>query len=342
MENSPRKILIIQTAFLGDVVLTTPLVKAVRENFPQSFISVLLIPQTSEVFKNNAHINQLILYDKKGKQKGIGNFLKLVDFVRKEEFDLAILPHRSLHSAFLAYLSKIPRRIGFHSASGSFLYTDEVTYRTNLHEIDRNLSLLSPLGCSRRNIKLQLFPAEEDFAWADEFLNQSGVDKNKKLAAIFPSSAWATKRWTIEGFADVAERLIQEANAEVLLLGSNKDEKLLLKISSIMREKPIIPIGKTNLLRSLALVSKCSVVLSNDSAPVHMSVALGKPVVVIFGSTLPEFGFAPYGEHHTIIQKNIYCRPCGIHGKKVCPEIHFKCMKDISPDETFQAVKKYL
>ena len=342
MKNNPKKILIIQTAFLGDVILTTPLVKVVRENFPQSFISILLIPQTSEAFKNNPHINQLIFYDKKEKQKGIGDFLKLVSFIQKEKFDLAIIPHRSLRSALLAYLSKIPQRIGFHTASGSFLYTNEVTYKTNLHEIDRNLSLLFPLGYSIRNIKPQLFPIEEDFAWADKFLNQSGADKNKKLVGIFPSSVWTTKRWTMEGFASVADKLIQEAKVEVLFLGSSKDEKLLLKISSMMRLKPIIPIGKTSLLKSAALVSKCSAVLSNDSAPVHIAIAMEKPVVAVFGSTLPEFGFAPYGESHTIIQKSVYCRPCGIHGKKICPEIHFGCMKGTSPDEVFQAIKKYL
>ena len=153
MKNNPEKILVIQTAFLGDVILTTPLVKALREIYPQSFISVLLIPQTAEVFKNNPHINQLILYDKKGKQRGVKSFFKLVKFLKRQNFDLAIIPHRSLRSALLAYLSKIPQRIGFHTSGGSFLYTDEVTYKTDIHEIDRNLSLLSPLGHNINNIK---------------------------------------------------------------------------------------------------------------------------------------------------------------------------------------------
>ena len=106
MKNNPEKILIIQTAFLGDVILTTPLVKAVRELYPQAFISILLIPQTADVFKNNPYINQLIFYDKKGKQKGIKSFSKLVRFIKKERFDLAILPHRSLRSGLLTWFSK--------------------------------------------------------------------------------------------------------------------------------------------------------------------------------------------------------------------------------------------
>jgi len=342
MKNKPKKILIIQTAFLGDVILTTPLVKATRELYPQAFISILLVPQTAEVFENNPGINQIILYDKKGKQKGIRSFFRLIRFLEKEKFDLALLPHRSLRSALLAYLSGIPQRIGFHTSSSSFLYTSEVTYRSGLHEIDRVLSLLTPLGHNVHNIKPELFPKDEDLIWADRFLNECGIDKNKKIVGIAPSSVWATKRWPLERYACVAERLTNGSNVEVLLLGSNTDERLLLKISSLMNRKPIIPIGQSILLKSVALMSRCSVVLSNDSAPVHMATALEKPTVAIFGPTLPEFGFAPYGEGHTVIQRELYCRPCGIHGRKSCPEIHFRCMRDISPDEVFQAVKKYL
>ncbi|MCJ7508921.1 MAG: lipopolysaccharide heptosyltransferase II [candidate division Zixibacteria bacterium] len=342
MKNNPQKILIIQTAFLGDVILTTPLVKAVRELYPQAFISILLIPQTAEVFESNPRINQIILYDKKGKQKGVKDFFKLVKFIQKEKFDLALLPHRSFRSALLAYLSAIPQRIGFYTSPGSFLYTSEVTYRSNLHEIERVLSLLSPLGHDVHNIKPELFPKDEDLIWADKFLNECGIDKSKKIVGIAPSSVWATKRWMPEGYAYVGDRLISESNIEVLLLGSRADENLLLKISSLMNKKPVIPIGKLTLLKSAALIFRCSAVLSNDSAPVHMAVASGKPVVAIFGSTLPEFGFYPYGEGHTIIQKELYCRPCGIHGRKSCPEIHFRCMREISPDEVVQAVKKYL
>lgn len=342
MKSDHKKILVIQTAFLGDVILTTPLMKALRDLYPQSSTSILLIPQTAAVFENNPFVSQIIPYDKKEKEKGVDSFFRLIGFLGKEQFNFAIIPHRSLRSALLAYLARIPQRIGFHTSPGSFLYTHEVTYKTGLHEIDRILSLLSPLGHNIQGLMPQLFPSQEDLAWADNFLSQSGANKDKKIVGVAPSSVWATKRWLPEGFAYVADRLIAESNCEVLLLGSSQDEKLLLKISSAMKQKPVIPIGRFGLSKSAALISRCSVILSNDSAPAHVGTALGKPIVAIFGPTLPEFGFAPYGENHTIIQKDIYCRPCGIHGRKFCPEVHFRCMRGISGEEVLQAVREHL
>jgi heptosyltransferase-2 len=382
-----NRILIIQTAFLGDVILCTPLIKAVRKLFPHSFISFLLISETKNILENNPHLNDIIVYDKRGKNKGLKNFFRMVEKVKKENFDLAIIPHRYLRSALLAYLAKIPQRIGFDKSSGSFLFTQKVTYQNDSHEVERNLSLLKPFSSDlpRRREEIgvpvshpislpqgerglpkfppplmgggkgegdyvnllnspatdkapELFPSPQDFSYAQKLLQDSGAKDGDKIVGIAPGSIWATKRWLPERFAEVSDLLIKKVGAKVIFLGSKGDEKLCLEIANLMKEAPIILAGKTNILQSAAIISRCRVILSNDSAPVHIASAMKKPVVAIFGSTIPEFGFGPYGESSIIIGKKIECRPCGIHGKNKCPKKHFKCMTEITTKEVFEAL----
>jgi heptosyltransferase-2 len=333
-----KKILIIQTAFLGDVVLCTPLIKATRKLFPNSFISFLLIPQTENVLENNPHLNDIIVYDKRGKDRGFKNFLKMVKNVKVRNFDLAIIPHRYLRSALLAYLAKIPQRIGFDKGIDSFLFTQKVTYKNKWHEVERNLSLLNYFNDETLDKAPELFPSPQDFSYVQELLQGSGIEASDKMVVIAPGSIWMTKRWLPERFAEVSDLLIKEAGTKVIFLGSKDDEKLCIEIANLMKGKPIILAGKTSILQSAAIISQCKVILSNDSAPVHMASAMNKPVVAIFGSTIPEFGFAPYGESHIIIEKKMECRPCGIHGKNKCPKKHFKCMTEITTQEVFEAL----
>lgn len=332
------RILIIQTAFLGDVILCTPLIRAARELFPNSFISFLLIPETRNVLENNPHLNEILVYDKRGEEKGLKNFVKQVRRIKKKEFDLAIIPHRHIRSALLAYLAKIPQRIGFDKSAGSFFFTRKVRYQDNLHEVGRNLCLLNDFSHDLSNKTPELFPSSEDFSYASQLLYDAGIKDDDKMVGIAPGSVWATKRWLPERFAQVSDLLIKEAGSKVVFLGSKQDEKLCLEIANLMEEEPVILAGKANILQSAAVISKCKVILSNDSAPVHIASAMKKPVVAIFGSTVPEFGFAPYGEGNIVIEKKIECRPCGIHGKNKCPKKHFKCMTEITTQEVFEAL----
>lgn len=346
MEKHPspmEKILIVQTAFLGDVILTTPLLKAAKKLHPQSLLSFILIPQTREVLAHNPLVAEIILYDKRKKEKAFTNFLSLVREIRSKGFTKAIIPHRSLRSASLCYLAKIPQRIGFDKSAGSFLFTRRVKYQTGLHEIERNLSLLGDFPSNHRQDFLpELFPVEDDFAKAEQLLENNGLDTGDTLVAMAPGSVWATKRWLPQRFAQVADLLIKGAKARIVFVGSNEDEKLCHHISKMMEGKSIIAAGRMSFLQSAALISKCDVILSNDSAPVHMAVAMGTPVVEIYGSTVPEFGFAPRGDKNVIIQKSLYCRPCGIHGKNKCPEKHFRCMNEITTQEVFKAVRSVI
>ncbi len=331
-----KRILIIQTAFLGDVILCTPLIKALRELFPNSFISFLLIPETEKILENNPHLNEILVYDKR-KKKGLKNFLQILSRIRERRFDLAVIPHRSLRSALLACFSKIPQRIGFDKSTGSFLFTHKIVYPLNVHEVDRNLSLLSSFNAHLGGTSPELFPSSQDFSYAHKLLRDSDIREEDKIVGVAPGSVWATKRWLPERFAEVSDLLL-EKEAKVVFLGAEDDRKLCEKIADLMKAKPTILAGRTDILQSAALISFCQVILSNDSAPVHIASAMKRPVVAIFGSTTPKFGFAPYGVDYHILQKKMDCRPCGIHGRGKCPQKHFRCMKDITTEEVFQVV----
>ena len=334
---APKRILIIQTAFLGDVILSTPLIKALRELFPDSFISYLLIPETKKVLDNNPYLNEILVYDKRSK-KGPIYFFRMVGKIREREFDLAVVPHRSFRSALLSYLSNIPKRIGFDNSAGSFLFTHKVHYVKNIHEIERNLLLLSDFDYHPINVNAELFPSSDDYSYAHKLLHDSDIQEDEKIVGIAPGSVWATKRWLPERFAEVADLLQQKAGVKVIFLGSEEDRKLCKEITAQMETPSLILAGKTDILQSAAIISFCRVILSNDSAPVHIASAMKRPVVAIFGSTIPEFGFAPYGEGHLLLQKKMECRPCGIHGKQKCPQKHFNCMREITTKEVYEAV----
>ncbi len=337
---NPQKILIIQTAFLGDVVLSTPLIKAVKRKYPHSKIFFLLIPQTKGLLQNNPHLDGIIVYDKKDKEKGVSSFLALARKIRASGFDLALIPHRSFRSALLAYLARIPQRTGFDKSSGAFLFTKKIKYIQNQSEAKRNLSLLETDMPPENDCLPELFPSEDDFKYIEELFISWDVKKEDKIVGIAPGSVWNTKRWLPERFGEVAESLIEKLGVKVIFTGGKEDEKLCLEIASNMKSKPLIAAGKTSPLQSAALISRCHVILSNDTAPMHIAVAMRVPVVAIFGSTIPEFGFAPTGKNDLVIQKELYCRPCGIHGRKNCPEKHFRCMKEITAAEVFEGVAK--
>ncbi|MCI0532121.1 MAG: lipopolysaccharide heptosyltransferase II [candidate division Zixibacteria bacterium] len=336
---SYKKILVIQTAFPGDLILTTPLLTAVKNYYPESSLAVLVTPQTQELLGNNPHLNQVIVYDKK--RGGAGEFLSVVRKLKAEKFDLALTPHRSFRSALLAHLS-CPKRVGFDTSAGSFLFTNIIKYQNDKHEIERNLSLLNFTGLNPEAGRPEIYPAPEDFTRTEVWLKRYGMSFDNEIVCIAPGSIWATKRWLPEGFAQVADWLAMTGRHKVVLIGSTSDAELAEEISTRSSSRPANACGKLSWLESAALISKSKAVLSNDSAPMHLAVAMKTPVVAIFGSTVPEFGFYPFGKRNQIVQKELYCRPCGIHGKKRCPEGHFRCMSEISADEVCQALSKIL
>lgn len=334
-----KKILIIQTAFIGDVVLALPLLQVLRRKLPNAEIDFMLIPKTAELLKNHPDVNEVIVFDKKNKDRGLSGIFKLAKKVALKRYDVVFILQRHFRSALIPFLAKIKIRVGFNKSAFKFLYTHIVKYE-KIHEIERNLSLLKPFGIETSRKELpNLYPSDDEKLYVDQLL--SGV--NSKIISIAPGSVWETKRWLKEKFAELA-KLLSDDGFVIALVGGVEDFKLCEEIKTMSDAKNVINFcGKLSLLQTAELIRRSVLLVSNDSAPMHISVAMRTPVVAIFGSTVPEFGFYPYGEKDRVVQvENLYCRPCGTHGRKKCPEGHFKCMKLIDSERVYLEVKSLI
>ena len=339
-----NKILVVQTAFAGDVVLTLPLVQVLKKYYPSAAIDILVIPRVADLLTNHPAINEVLIFDKQGKDSGIAGFLRQVKIVRGKKYDIAFVPHRSLRSAVLVRLAGIKRRIGFDKSSGRFLYTDVVHYQNTIHEINRNLLLLVKIGIETNHREYpKLYPSFHDRKRIGLFLSDHGIQHANSLIGVAPGSVWNTKRWLKERFIELVRKLTTY-DYRVVLIGGKDDESLCCEIRDAILSKHVYSAaGKLTLLQSAELIQRCKILISNDSAPMHLAVAVGTRVVAIFGATAPEFGFAPYGENDIVVEtKGLSCRPCSIHGGDKCPTGTFDCMKRISSDDVLKKVLQLL
>ncbi len=333
-----KSVLIVHSAFPGDIVLCTPLLRAVRKSMPQAKVGFLATPTSANLLETSPYLDQLIVYDKRGAEKGLGSLLRLIRRLRQQRFELALLPHRSLRSAILAWAAGIGVRIGFSQAAGAFLYTHRVPYRRTWHEVERNLALLQAAGGRADGLQPEVFPDSADCARVDELLKEA--DAKGPLLGLAPGSIWPTKRWTSAGFAEVGSMAIRTLGATVVIIGGPEDRALAAQVCAAMDHQAIDATGRLTLRQSAELIRRCRVLVCNDSAPLHLGVAMRTHVVAIFGPTVTEFGFAPLGEGHAVVERALPCRPCGIHGGRSCPIGTHECMTGISAAEVFRAVRK--
>ncbi len=329
------KILVIQTAFIGDAILVEPLVRKTAESFPQAKIDVLVIPAAAELFAHHPHVDRVIAYDKRGRERGVAGFLNLLGRLRARDYDLALVPHRSFRSALLARLSRIPLRIGFDRSAAPVLLTDRVHYVRDRHEILRNLSLLQPLGISAGFFRPELYLQDDEREKAARL-----VPGAERIIALAPGSVWATKRWPVAAFARLKEKILAEPDSAVVLIGGGEDKPLCREIAAGDNPRVIDLCGKLSLRESCAVLERCSALVTNDSAPTHLGLAANTRVITLFGATVPEFGFYPHGEGNRSVEPPIAldCRPCGIHGGNTCPRKTFDCMRSITPQQVWEQI----
>jgi heptosyltransferase II len=337
--SDPRRILVLHTAFPGDIVLTVPLLETIHARYPAAFISTVVAPGAAGLLQHHPAIHELIVYDKRGTQRGASGILNLAARLRRNRFDLAIVPHRSLRSAVIPWLARIPRRIGFSTSAGRVLYTDVVEYVRGIQEIDRNLRLLAPLGIAASpGLLPTLHPDAADRAVVDRILEEwsrrSGPRLPAGMVALAPGSVWETKRWPAGHYATLGRQLIDNG-LSVVLIGGGEDKGLADAVAADIRDPAVLnAAGSLTLLQSAELIRRCLLLVSNDSAPVHIGVAMRTPVIAIFGPTVPAFGFAPRGPRDEVVQREgLSCRPCSIHGSRSCPIKTFVCMKEILPGD---------
>jgi heptosyltransferase-2 len=313
--NSPT--LVIQTAFLGDVILSTPLLSALAEQHGP--VDVVTTPLAAPLLETHPAVRQVFPYDKRQADRGWHGLKTLANSLQKQQYGRAYLPHRSLRTAALALLARIPSRIGY-GGSWSFLYTEARTKPRTGHETDRLLALANEASGVYRP---QLRPTPEDERVAAGLIDGDFV-------ALAPGSIWGSKRWPY--YAELAAQLA--AKTAVVVVGGVEDKGLGDDIVQAVRPsgRPAInACGKLTLRQSAALIGRAALLVTNDSAPLHLATAMGTPVVALFGPTVTEFGFGPLRAGDVALSVDeLRCRPCSPHGPPQCPLGHHRCMRDLT------------
>ena len=320
--------LVIQTSFIGDTVLTTPLIERLAG---KSEVDVVVTPTSAPLLANNRAIRDVIVYDKRGADRGIAGFVRLARRLRERRYTTAYLAQGSMRSAALVLAAGIGQRVGFETSAGRRLYTERVPYIENDHHAARLLRLS---GMNDASLRPRLYPGAAERGSVDALLERAG-GSDTPLVALAPGSVWATKRWPY--FAELAKEL----GARVVIIGSDADRPLATQIVDGVGARAINATGQLSLLASAELIGRASVLVTNDSAPLHLASAMQTPTVAIFGPTVPEFGFGPLAPRSIVLgHKSLACRPCDRHGPQRCPLGHWRCMREITPRQVAAAVQE--
>ena len=342
--------IIFQTAFIGDIILCTSLVQSIKDLDPDAVIIFITTPIGESLLQNNQKIDKIIVYDKRFKQSGLKGILNIAKDIKKivrEEESVYISPHRFARASILGFLVGSGVRIGFESSTLSFFYKKVVPYKFGIHEIERNFELLSAVfGEKLYSInpkRPELFPRESDFVRIKSLLNDKFGSYD--VVSIAPGSVWQTKRWPLEYYEKLIA-LLSDYGIRTILIGGENDKAISERLAGkdVRTSDMVLNLaGKLTLLESAAAVSLSNAIVTNDSAPLHIASAMNIPSIAIFGSTTPYLGFGPLAESSIILEnKNLNCRPCGLHGSKSCKEGHLNCMMEIYPETVFDEVVNIL
>jgi heptosyltransferase II len=337
---SSQKILVIQTAFLGDAVLTLPMIQQLKLRNENSKISVLCIPSTKDLFGNSKAINEIIVYDKRKTDKSFSSFLRLIFKIRNTNFDLVYSPHRSMRSTLISFFSGAKETFGFDNAAFSKLYKHIIQYNSQHHEVARDLSLV---GFDVEKNKWKIVPAleisENTTRKIESLVRSFG---KKKFIGIAPGSVWKTKVYPEKYFIELIDILMRKGYY-ILLIGGKEDEILCGEITSKLNGNVSSVAGDLSILESIALLKKCEALICNDSAPTHLAMIAEIPVLTIYCSTIPAFGFYPYSSKSKFVSfDDLECKPCGIHGYNKCPVGTFDCGIKLTPQMIVEKLQKII
>jgi len=320
-----KKILIIQTASLGDVILATPLAEKLHHVFPQASIDFLVKKGNEPLLKNHPFLHSTLVWD-----KSAGSFLhalKCIRMIRSNRYDLVVNAQRFFMTGLMTVLSMATFKTGFDKNPLSILFTSKISHRIGegIHEIDRNLALIEEFQGPAPGIRYlpKLYPSPED-------LQKTASYKTKPYYTLSPASLWFTKQFPASQWAQLISHI--PANDSVYLLGAPNDHSLCEEIRLVSGHPGTVNLsGKLSLLQSASLMQDARMNFTNDSAPMHLASSVNAPVTVVYCSTIPEFGFGPLSTDSVVVEipEKLSCRPCGLHGYPQCPQKHFRCATSI-------------
>lgn len=318
-----KKILVIQTASIGDVILATPVLEKLHSFFPEAKIDILVKKGIEPLFAGHPYLNEVLVWDKKNGK--YGNFIKLLFKVRGSNYEMAVNLQRFFMTGMLTAASHAVMKVGFDKNPLSLLFTRTIEHKigTGMHEAERNLSLVAAITDNTYSPP-RLYPSVNDFGKVAPW-------KQGKYYTISPASLWFTKQYPEEKWIELIDTI--PSGTPVYLLGSKADNELCQSIIQKSVNKECVDLsGRLTFLESAALMQGARMNFTNDSAPMHLASAVNAPVTAIYCSTTPDFGFGPLSVDRSVVEtpEILDCRPCGLHGYRACPEKHFRCAYTIN------------
>jgi heptosyltransferase-2 len=330
-----QKICVIQTAFIGDVVLSTSLLESLHLHYPSAQIDIVVRKGNEALFTKHPFINQVLIWDKQ--EHKYANWFRILKQLRTQKYDALVNVQRYAATGLWTIFSRAKIKVGFDKNPASFLFTHKVKHQemqVGLHEIQKNLALIQALDATIALCKPRLYPSVSDFEKVSPYQDQPYI-------CIAPASVWFTKQFPIQQWITFLNDLNFEG--KVFIIGGPGDKAIGDEIidavspSAKMKNSVINLAGKFHFLSSAALQKNALLNYVNDSAPMHFASAVNAPVAAIYCSTIPDFGYGPLSDNSFIIQtqKQLACKPCGVHGKKACPLGHFNCANSIRKEQLY-------
>ncbi len=340
----PDRLLLAQTSFLGDVVLTTALARAIAAARPGAELWWLVRPDAAPLLTPAHGRERVLTFDKRGADRGPRGLVRLASRLRALEFDAALGIQRSVRTALLLAAAGIPRRVGYAGSPGAWLYHRRVS-RPDGHARDRLLALAAGLdlesGPAPWTPRLTVDPVAD--RRISEHLRRAGHPEDQPLIVVAPGSAWATKQWPAARFGEAAALLARAGRDLVVVIGTAQDRPLAAEITRTLAGVTAIDATTgSSIADAVAWISRARLVLANDSAPAHIAAALERPVVALFGPTVPAQGFAPLGRSVRIVGRELACRPCSRHGGVRCPIGTHECLRGLAAPEVAVAAQELL
>jgi len=338
-----KKILIVRLDRIGDVLLSTPVIKALRDRYPESHIAFMVRPYAREVVEGNPCLNEVIVYDKDGCHRGFFGTAIFINELRRKKFDLAIVLHPTLRSHIITFFSGIPERIGY-DRKGGWLLSKRLPHTKQFglkHERDYALDMVKYLGIKPKDKDLCMPLNKESEKRMGEVFNINGIKSSDIVVALNPGASCPSKRWSPERFAALGDSLIRDYGARVIIVSGQTDRALGNKVASAMKERAINLAGDTTVSDVASILRRSNLFISNDSGPVHIACAVGIPVIAIFGRRdrgLSPERWGPTGERDIIFHKDMGCDPCLAHK---CQK-GFKCLEAITVEEVIAGAGKIL
>ncbi|MBU2102099.1 MAG: glycosyltransferase family 9 protein [Candidatus Omnitrophota bacterium] len=328
----PKKILIVRTDRLGDVILSTPVIKNVRLAYPEASITFMCRPYTKDVLVGNPYLDKVIVYDKEGAHHGLMGSIRFTLQLKRENFDWALILHPTTRAHVITFFAGIRLRIGW-DRKNSWLLTRRIPHTKHeglRHESDYTLDIIRALGIAIVDTELYFPVSPDDEHQVETLLEEIGIRRGQEFIVIHPSASCPSKRWPSEHFVQLARTLRNETRLAIIVVASGPHDQ---SAEALVTQKLALDLrGRLNVAQLGALLKRATIFISNDSGPVHVAAALHTPVISMFGRSDPGLSprrWRPIGESAFYFHKDVHCNVCAAHG---CTK-SFACLAAISPEE---------